>query len=150
MAARAAIALSLAALAWAASARAEDDPACAQYREPMAYNLCLARHGPKANGVGQLHGGPQPGSASPDRVRHGQAARAARRPRGSIARKAPSASMAVCTWSFASGERRLKVASAAPEPAEIAQAPRSSPRAVGDQRGGRASHPAPRRGGAGL
>jgi hypothetical protein len=52
MAARAAIALSLAALAWAASARAEDDPACAQYREPMAYNACLARHGPKANGVG--------------------------------------------------------------------------------------------------
>jgi hypothetical protein len=49
MAARAAIALLLAALAWAASARAEDDPACAQYREPMAYNACLARHGPKAN-----------------------------------------------------------------------------------------------------
>ena len=60
MAARAAIALSLAALVWAGSAQAQDDPACAQYREPMAYNACLARHGPKANGVGQLHGGPQP------------------------------------------------------------------------------------------
>ena len=45
--------------------------ACAQYREPMAYNACLARHGPKANGVGQLHGGPQPGRASPNRVRYG-------------------------------------------------------------------------------
>jgi hypothetical protein len=52
MAARAAIALSLAAIAWAGSARAADDPACAQYREPMAYNACLARHGPKANAVG--------------------------------------------------------------------------------------------------
>ena len=72
MTARAAIALSLAALAFTASARAADDPACAQYREPMAYNLCLARHGPKANGVGQLHGGPQPGRASPNRVRYGR------------------------------------------------------------------------------
>jgi hypothetical protein len=71
MAARAAIALCLAALAWAGSARAEDDPRCAQYREPMAYNACLARQGPKANGVGQLHGGPQPGRAAPNRVWYG-------------------------------------------------------------------------------
>ena len=54
MAARAAIALCLAALGWAGSALAEDDPRCAQYHEPMAYNACLARHGPKANGVGTL------------------------------------------------------------------------------------------------
>jgi hypothetical protein len=66
MAARAAIALSLAALAWTASARAEDDPACAQYREPMAYNACLARHGPKANGVGTLSGHYQPGPIRSD------------------------------------------------------------------------------------
>ena len=71
MAARAAIALSLTALAWAGSARAQDDPRCAQYREPMAYNACLARQGPKANGVGQLHGGPQPGRAAPNRVWYG-------------------------------------------------------------------------------
>ena len=71
MAARAAIALCLAALGWAGSAQAQDDPACAQYREPMAYNLCLARHGPKANGVGKLHGGPQPGSAAQGRVWYG-------------------------------------------------------------------------------
>ena len=68
MAARIAIALSLAALAWTASARAEDNPACAQYREPMAYNACLARHGPKANGIGELHGGPQSGQAERDQV----------------------------------------------------------------------------------
>jgi hypothetical protein len=72
MAARVAIALCLAALAWAGSAQAQDDPACAQYREPMAYNLCLAQHGPKANGVGKLHGGPQPGSASQGRVWYGR------------------------------------------------------------------------------
>jgi hypothetical protein len=71
MAARAAIVLCLAALGWAGSAQAQDDPACAQYHEPMAYNLCLAQHGPKANGVGKLHGGPQPGSAAQGRVWYG-------------------------------------------------------------------------------
>jgi hypothetical protein len=71
MAPRIALALCLAALAWAASARAQDNPACAQYREPMAYNACLAQRGPKANGVGQLHGGPQPGRAVQNRVWHG-------------------------------------------------------------------------------
>jgi len=38
-----------AAVALAGRARAEDDPACAQYQEPLAYNACLARHGPKAD-----------------------------------------------------------------------------------------------------
>jgi hypothetical protein len=46
-------------------------------------------------------------------------------------------------------KRGLNMASAAPEPAEIAQAPRSSPRAVGDQRQDRAFAPSPWRGGAG-
>jgi hypothetical protein len=64
MAARAiAIALCLAALAPAGPARAEDDPSCAQYQEPMAYNACLARHGPKANDIG-----PHPGETQPDRA----------------------------------------------------------------------------------
>ena len=71
MAARASIALCLLALGWAGSAQAQDDPACAQYHEPMTYNLCLARHGPKANGVGKLHGAPQPGSAAQGRVWYG-------------------------------------------------------------------------------
>jgi hypothetical protein len=71
MAARAAIALCFAALVWAESARADDNPACAQYHEAMAYNLCLAQHGPKANGVGKLHGGPQPGGAPQGRVWYG-------------------------------------------------------------------------------
>ena len=73
MAARAAIALCFfVALGWAMSAQAQDNPACAQYHEAMAYNLCLSQHGPKANGVGQLHGGgPQPGSAARGRVWYG-------------------------------------------------------------------------------
>ena len=37
-------------------ARAEDNPACAKYQEPLEYNACLASHGPKAN-IGGAHGG---------------------------------------------------------------------------------------------
>ncbi len=77
MAARAAIALCLVALGWAGRAQAQDDPACAQYHEPMAYNLCLAQHGPKANGVGKLHGGPPVGGAAQSRVWYGHTRRRA-------------------------------------------------------------------------
>jgi hypothetical protein len=77
MASRVATALCLATLAWSGSGRAQDNPACAQYREPMAYNACLAQHGPKANGVGQLHGGaPQPSRAAQNRVWYGHSRRA--------------------------------------------------------------------------
>ena len=109
MAARAAIALCLTALAWAGTARAQDNPACAQYREPMAYNACLAQHGPKANGVGQLHGGAC-NPATPRRIAFGTgtAAPRAQRTRFTI-RKAPSASMDVYIWSFGSIERGLLV-----------------------------------------
>lgn len=61
MAARAtAFALLMIALAPSGRALAEDDPSCAQYQEPMAYNDCLARHGPKANAPGAHSGGTQP------------------------------------------------------------------------------------------
>jgi hypothetical protein len=73
MAARAAtIVLALAALASAGRARAEDNPACAQYQEPMAYNACLARHGPKANNVGK-QGHAQPDRAAQDRAQRDDA-----------------------------------------------------------------------------
>jgi hypothetical protein len=72
MAVRAALALCLSAFAWAGSARAQDNPACAQYHEAMAYNLCLSQHGPKANGVGQLHGGPQPARTGQSRAWYGR------------------------------------------------------------------------------
>ncbi len=52
--------LILAACAAAASlglARAEDDPACARIDEPLAYNACLASHGPRAPGLGGASGG---------------------------------------------------------------------------------------------
>ena len=110
----------------------------------MAYNACLARHGPKANGVGAS----RRAAARPrrtDRVRYGQSAtpRAASAEHALLRPQAPSASMGACTWSFTSGERRLKPASAAPEPAEKRRRRAHRPRAVGDQRGGRASRPAP-------
>ena len=73
MAARAAtIVLALAALASGGRARAEDDPACAQYQEPMAYNACLARHGPKANDVGNSPGHSQPDRAAQDRAQRNE------------------------------------------------------------------------------
>jgi hypothetical protein len=82
MAARAAtIVLALAALASGGRARAEDDPACAQYQEPMAYNACLARHGPKANDVG-TQGRTQPDRAAQDRAQHDEAGRPATAGRG--------------------------------------------------------------------
>jgi hypothetical protein len=43
--------IGLTVVAAASAARAEDDPACAQYEDPIAYNACLAKHGPKANAV---------------------------------------------------------------------------------------------------
>jgi hypothetical protein len=47
------LAVALAAVAASASApaRGQDDPACAKYQEPLAYNACLASHGPKATDV---------------------------------------------------------------------------------------------------
>jgi hypothetical protein len=53
MAAGMAIALSLASLAWTASAGAADNPACTQYHDALSYNLCLASHGPKAKSLGK-------------------------------------------------------------------------------------------------
>ena len=68
----AAIALCLAALATAARVQAQDDPSCAQYEEPMAYNACLARHGPKANvEVGAHPGAAQTRPAGQDRSYEG-------------------------------------------------------------------------------
>lgn len=68
---RAAIALWLAAFAWAQCAHAADDRSCEQYREAMAYNACLARHGPKANNLEGLHGGTQPGRGWKGQARTG-------------------------------------------------------------------------------
>jgi hypothetical protein len=56
------LALVLAALGSPGQARAQDNSSCAQYEEPMAYNACLARHGPKANAIA-----PHPGQMLHDR-----------------------------------------------------------------------------------
>ncbi len=58
------ILLSVIALTFAGHARAQDNPACAQYQEPMAYNACLARHGPKAIDVATRPGSGQHGRAA--------------------------------------------------------------------------------------
>ena len=42
------LAIGLGALLIGAPARAKDDASCAQFEEPLAYNACLARHGPRA------------------------------------------------------------------------------------------------------
>ena len=73
MATRAAIAFLLGALAWTASARAEDDPACARYHDALSYNLCLASHGPKANNIGR-----HPTQSGPRGAAHGWAGDASR------------------------------------------------------------------------
>ena len=49
MTTRALLLLTLAA-APASLARAGDDSACARFQEPLAYNACLASHGPRAPG----------------------------------------------------------------------------------------------------
>ncbi len=49
MARRAALMLLALAAASIGQARAEDDPACARFEDPLAYNACLASRGPKAN-----------------------------------------------------------------------------------------------------
>jgi hypothetical protein len=43
----------------------QSDPACAKYQEPLAYNACLASHGPKASDVGESRAQDLPGRAAP-------------------------------------------------------------------------------------
>jgi len=76
MPARVAIALSLVALAWAASARAADDPACARYHDALSYNLCLASHGPKANNIAKPSAAPEPRGAARGSTGYGRQTRA--------------------------------------------------------------------------
>jgi hypothetical protein len=45
------LAIGIGVLCVGAPARAEDNPACAKYEEPLAYNACLARLGPSATGA---------------------------------------------------------------------------------------------------
>jgi hypothetical protein len=62
------LALTVAALPRGACAQddpGQSDPACAKYQEPLAYNACLASHGPKASDLGGSHAQDQPGRAAP-------------------------------------------------------------------------------------
>ena len=44
-------ALAIGAILSGAPAWAQDNPACAKFQEPLAYNACLARMGPPARGT---------------------------------------------------------------------------------------------------
>jgi hypothetical protein len=48
---RAVLVLAVAAAVLPGRARADGDPACAKFDEPLAYNACLAAHGPRAKDV---------------------------------------------------------------------------------------------------
>ncbi len=72
-------------------AMAQDNPACAKYQEPLAYNACLASHGPKATEIGaggspgeRSHGGPAPAARSATPSRFGPAWSHATRRRGRV------------------------------------------------------------------
>jgi hypothetical protein len=59
-------------LSSAASVHAQDNPACAKFENPLEYNDCLAKLGPRAGATLAV---PEPGGATP-------ATRAAPAPRG--------------------------------------------------------------------
>ena len=63
---RATALLAIAATLVVGAARAEDDPACAKYEEPLAYNACLASHGPKARETGGAPASAPARGAEPD------------------------------------------------------------------------------------
>ena len=55
------------------AARAEDNPACAKFEDPLAYNACLAKLGPKAWPSHAAHGDSEsaaPGRRGRDRRAH--------------------------------------------------------------------------------
>jgi len=72
------LAVALAAVAVSAPARAQDDPACAKYQEPLAYNACLASHGPKATDVATNPAQAQQVRAAPMEIRRAQPAQSPR------------------------------------------------------------------------
>ncbi len=57
-------------LAWTGSAVAQDNPACAKYESPLAYNACLAKLGPKA-GATRAEAAPAYGAPAAIRGTHG-------------------------------------------------------------------------------
>lgn len=65
----------LAAALIGAPASAEDNPACAKFEEPLAYNACLARLGPPAHATKGVPASPedygQPQAAAGGRVHGG-------------------------------------------------------------------------------
>jgi hypothetical protein len=89
---RAALLLAASAALLPAIARAQDNPACARFEEPLAYNACLASHGPKAKEIGAAPGDGarqigQDGGASADPPRRAQIAAPAARGMAHVSRR---------------------------------------------------------------
>ncbi len=88
---RAALTLAVAAALLPMRARADVDPACAKIEEPLAYNACLAAHGPRAKNVAAspepaegAHGSDRVGRAPVEAARPGWRYPAAARRHGRI------------------------------------------------------------------
>ncbi len=73
-----ALLLAVSAAALPGLAHAQDEPACARFDEPLAYNACLASHGPKAKDIGT---GAAPSAASRSDSEEGAPVEAPKRPR---------------------------------------------------------------------
>ena len=77
---RGALLLAFAAASLPGSALAGDDPACARFEDPLAYNACLASRGPKAKEIGATPQGATARPAEPDGASHAAAPRPAKGP----------------------------------------------------------------------
>ncbi len=75
--------LALFAVASRRPARAEDNAACAKYQEPLAYNACLASHGPRATDIATSPGSAQGSQAARVRPEGNEPAAAPRSARSS-------------------------------------------------------------------
>jgi len=70
---RGAAPLAFAALVLAAPAAAQKPDPCARFEEPLAYNACLAEHGPRAAGKGTRPASPDEEASGPiRRAPHGR------------------------------------------------------------------------------
>ena len=114
MAARAAIALLAAAVAWAGSALALDDPSCAQYREPRITPVSPATGPERTTWEGCMG---EPNRATARLIAVGAAGQGpGRRGRASMDGSARNVRMDGCTLSFRFGEPGQRLRARRPSP----------------------------------
>ena len=64
-------ALAIGVMLFVAPALAQDNPSCAKFQEPLAYNACLARLGPPAHGARAMPEPEGPRGAAESHMRDG-------------------------------------------------------------------------------